>query len=192
MTLKIEGYDLNQLAALGKQVGTVDTRRLSISGDAHYVANVYMALGLFAPVVSELKKFAPNVEPISDELRLKGKLMGLTDADMDAMRAGGTEKIVYQTILPNESRPFGIVFPVGDKERREKSLVSFRWVLRSFVAQVMDNHDRKTPAHDSACAFVEAYYDACLDVLSEQELDFAFGDLVAANGKSTNRYKKEA
>jgi hypothetical protein len=180
MEFKIEGYTIDQLEALGKQVQTVDTRRLSVSGDAFYVAQVYTALGLFAPVVSELKKFAPIVEPISDELRMQGKLMGLSDADMDRMRAQDSNVPTYQTILPNEMLPFGIVIPVADGHPRRNALLHLKMVLLAFKATIPKPH-----VHGATESFdmVLGFRLALKEFLSVEELDSIFNDILFAGNE---------
>lgn len=179
MTFKIEGYTIDQLEALGKEVGIVGGG-VSIEGNARMVGRIFLALGIFGDVVSELKKFAPAVEPISDELRLQGKLMGLSDADMDRMRSQDSEVPTYQTILPNEMLPFGIVIPVADGHPRRNALLHLKMVLLAFKATIPKPH-----VHGATESFdmILGFRLALKQFLSVDELDGIFNDILFAGNE---------
>lgn len=169
MELKIEGYTVAQLEALGKEVGVVGG--IEIGGNARKVGRVFLALGLFGDVVKELKKFAPINEPISDELRMQGKLMGLSDADMDEIRESKSAP-KFQTVMPSAKLPFGVVFPVGDTRERRNALLHFRMMLAAFGATIGAGY-RKPGVSESGDVLWE-YWRVLHDFLSEKELEFVF------------------
>lgn len=169
MELKIEGYSVAQLEALGKEVDVVGG--LEIGGNARKVGRVFLALGLFGDVVQALKKFAPAQEPISDELRLQGKLLGLSDEDMDEIRAGKTEP-QFQTIMPSVKLPFGVVFPVGDTRERRNALLHFRMMIAAFGATIGAAY--RAPGISESGDVLWEYWRVLHDFLSEKELEFVF------------------
>lgn len=191
MEHKVEGYTIAQLEKLGDEVGIVGGG-VSIEGNARMVGRIFLALGLFGDVVKSLKKFAPSqtVEPISDELRVQGRLLGLSDADMDRMRAEGSGVPQFQTILPTEDMPFGFVFPVGDEIQREHSLRQFNWMLVEFSSAVYERegkHGNQTILN-VACKRMEAYWLSCKEFMKPGELEMAFNGVVNRYGQSLHRH----
>lgn len=186
MELKIEGYNIEQLEKLGEDVGVVGGG-VSIEGNARKVGRIFLALGLFSDVVASLKKFQPAAKPLSNEQRMHGRVLGLSDSDMDQMRVGSSAAPAYQTILPSKKLPFGVVFPVGDNEERGQALASFRWTLSNFVNSISGSYAEGSPRREEACSMVEEYWRVMHDFLSEVELDYVF-DMIIENGKSSDRF----
>lgn len=188
MTFKIDGLSLEKLEELGKKVEIAGA--VSISGTAADVGCVYLACGLFGQVVAELKKFAPKQKVvIDDETRIKGRLMGLSDADMDAMADDQPLPVAFQTIPPSKELPFGATFPIGDNPERHNALVSFRWVLSNFVASIGSAYEENAKRRVEACSIIEAYWRVLHDFFSEKELELVFDGLIF-QGKSLHRHNE--
>lgn len=199
MTLKIEGYDLTQLAQLGKNVETVDTRKLSVSGDAQHVAQVYMALGLFAPVVAELQKRVPEKEPVTQLTREQENAaigLGISTEEALAM-ANGEPAPKFQFVYPTREVPFGYVFPTADPNNadsvmvREHALRNFNVMLHEYVRGTIGwekssgNFNRTTI--EQACKRAEQLWNVCKPLLNTGELAMAFRGTVDRYGKCTYR-----
>lgn len=198
MTLRIAGYDLDQLAQLGVHVETVDTRKLSISGDAHYVAQVYMALGLFAPVVEELKKrVGPEVPTLTREQEDAAIRLGISNEEALAMAFPKQEQPQFQFVYPTKEVPFGYVFPVADPNNadsvlfREHSLRNFKFMLHEFVRSKIEWEKTSGNMNLTTMRRVwqtsEEIWKLCKPLLSAGELDLAFSGVVDRYGKCTYR-----
>jgi hypothetical protein len=174
MTLKIEGYELTQLETLGKSVETVDTRKLSISGDAQYVAQVYLTLGLFAPVVQELKKRVDAEGPVFKLTREQENArisLGITEAEaLEMANSGKQQPPAVSAIVPSEALPFGFLLP-KDGEAREHAVKHLRWVLHS-THKGSANSDNLTDK--KFASWMLGLYDAFLPILTRNEMAYVF------------------
>jgi hypothetical protein len=104
--------------------------------------------------------------------------MGLSDLDMDHMRAEGSDVPTYQTILPNEMLPFGIVIPVADGRPRRNALLHLKLVLLAFKETIPKPH-----VHGATESFdmILGFRLALKEFLSVEELDSIFDAILFAS-----------